>query len=305
MTTHAFERQTENLSRHAAPLRTIEAIYSPPPPHWVGDGFRVAGYFNAIPDALRRMSPFVLFDYHAPYAYEPTTSRRGVGSHPHRGFETVSLAWEGSVAHRDSSGAEGSIGPGDVQWMTAGAGVVHEEFHGEEFARTGGTFHMAQLWVNLPKAHKMATPRYQALTAGEMGVAKLENDAGEVRVIAGEYQGAKGPAKTFTKINVFDVRLRPGGKANFSFPANENLGLLVMKGAIAVNGQTAKTNAFVLFDNVGEEVVLEAEGDAHVLILSGEPIDEPIVQYGPFVMNTRQEIIEAINDFNAGKFGRI
>jgi redox-sensitive bicupin YhaK (pirin superfamily) len=284
--------------------REIEGIYPSPGLHWVGDGYRVAGYFSRIPDAFRKLSPFLLLDYHPTYDYPPTDQRRGVGVHPHRGFETVTLAWQGSVAHHDSTGAGGVIGPGDVQWMTAASGILHKEYHEENYGKRGGPLQMAQLWVNLPKAHKMAPPRYQPLVADKMGIVNLAGASGSVRVVAGEYQGVKGPAKTFSPINVFDARLNAGGKLELLFPARHNSALLVMKGEVTINGATpGSVNDFVLFENVGERIAIEARSEAQLLVLSGEPIDEPVVQYGPFVMNTSQEIQEAISDFNHGKFG--
>ncbi|XXF78256.1 pirin family protein [Myxococcaceae bacterium GXIMD 01537] len=287
--------------------REVEAILRAPELHWVGDGFRVMGYFSAYRHLARRLSPFLLLDYHPPYNYPPTdNTRRGVGSHPHRGFETVTLAFEGSVAHHDSAGHGGVIGPGDVQWMTAASGILHREYHEENYARRGGPFHMMQLWVNLPSAHKMSPPRYQGLTAGEMGQVTLPDGAGLVRVVAGEYLGVKGPAKTFTPVNLFDVRLRAGGEATFSFPAEHNTALVVMKGAVTVNGgRRAAENELVVFDNKGERFDLKAESDTHAVLLNGEPIREPIAQYGPFVMNTENELAQAMLDFNRGLFGHL
>ena len=287
--------------------RKIEGVYGAPPAHWVGDGFRVMGYFSAIPDIQRKLSPFLLFDYHAPYNYPPTQNeRRGVGPHPHRGFETVTLAFQGSVAHHDSTGSGGVIGPGDVQWMTAASGILHREYQEKEFARAGGPMQMAQIWVNLPRAHKMDAPRYQALAAEQMGRVALPDEAGVVRVIAGEYQGVRGPAKTFTPLKLLDVRLNRKGRADFSFPAQENAGLLVMKGAVSINGKThAAANDFVLFRNEGEHLSVEAESEAHLLVLEGAPIREPVVAYVPFVMNSEQEIRQAIDDFKRGAFGEL
>ncbi len=286
--------------------RAIHGIYPAPAPHWVGDGFRVRGYFSAIPNAERRLSPFLLLDYGAPYDYPPTEDmRRGVGPHPHRGFETVTIAFQGSVAHHDSTGQGGVIGPGDVQWMTAASGILHREYHEASYARRGGPMQMAQIWVNLPRAHKMDPPGYQALTADRMGLAKLPDGKGVVRVIAGEHDGVRGPAKTFTPVRLFDVSLAKGGRADFSFPERENTALLVMKGEVLVNGREAKTDDFVLFENEGELVSIEAVSEAQLLLLNGEPIDEPVVSYGPFVMNTRQEIAQAIEDFDGGKFGHL
>jgi redox-sensitive bicupin YhaK (pirin superfamily) len=288
--------------------RLIAGVYRAPPLHWVGDGFRVAGYFSAIPDAVRRLSPFLLLDYHPPYTYPPSQRPRGVGVHPHRGFETVTIAFEGSVAHHDSAGGGGVIGAGDVQWMTAASGVLHKEYHEQKFSREGGVFHMAQLWVNLPRAHKFDKPRYQALLAEQMGVVNLPEAGGSVRVIAGEYEGVRGPAQTFTRVDLYEVRLNAGGKAEFAFPERHNFALLVMSGELSIHARTraeAATRDFVVFENDGERVSVEAPNGAHVLVLGGEPIDEPVVQYGPFVMNTDREIAEAFADFNSGKFGEL
>ncbi|MBA2490344.1 MAG: pirin family protein [Gammaproteobacteria bacterium] len=284
--------------------RRIAGIYRGAPIHWVGDGFRVSNYFPSGNDFGSRASPFILMDYAPPYRYPPTDNhQRGVGPHPHRGFETVTLAFEGAVAHHDSSGNEGVIGPGDVQWMTAASGVLHKEYHEREFARRGGNFHMMQLWVNLPAAHKMDHPRYQALTAAQMGRVELPDNSGHVRVIAGEYSGVKGPAVTVTPLGLFDIRLSAGGSIPLSFPAHENTLALVMRGAIEVQGRTANGLDLVLFENAGEAITLRASQDAQVLLLNGEPIHEPVVHYGPFVMNTQAEIRQAMIDFNAGKFG--
>lgn len=286
--------------------RKIVGIYRGAPIHWVGDGFRVSNYFPSGHDFGSRVSPFILMDYAPPHRYPPTDKhQRGVGPHPHRGFETVTLAFEGSVAHHDSAGNAGVIGPGDVQWMTAASGVMHQEYHERGFARAGGVFHMMQLWVNLPKAHKMEQPRYQALTAPYMGRVALPDSSGHVRVIAGEYQGVQGPAKTFSPVNMFDVCLNCAGQARFSFPVRENTLLLIMQGEVEVNGQTATALDLVLFENEGEAVTVRAREEARLLLLNGEPIDEPVVQYGPFVMNTEQEIRQAMHDFNSGKFGQL
>ncbi|MDC3960011.1 pirin family protein [Polyangium jinanense] len=294
---------TTDHGRRGEP-RELDGIYRAPGLHWVGDGFRVAGYFRAIPDAVRKLNPFLLLDYHPAYDYAPTKHARGVGVHPHRGFETVTLAWQGRVAHHDSSGGGGVIGPGDVQWMTAASGILHKEYHEATYARQGGPFQMAQLWVNLPRAHKMARPRYQALVADQMGLVTLPNDAGVVRIVAGEFQGVKGPARTYTPINVFDVRLNARGNVEFTFPAHQNTSLLVMEGDITINDETKATaHDFVVFANIGERVVIEAREKAHLLVLNGEPIHEPVVQYGPFVMNSEREIAQALADFDSGKFG--
>ena len=285
--------------------RKISGIYRGSSANWVGDEFLVSNYFPNGNAFGAKISPFVLMDYHAPHVYPASKGgQRGVGSHPHRGFETVTIALEGNLAHRDSAGNSGVIGPGDVQWMTAASGVLHEEYHEPKFARAGGRMHMFQLWVNLPKAHKMDAPRYQSLTAEQMGRVELPGNGGFVRVIAGEYQSVKGPAKTFTQINLLDIRLGANGKARFSFPTRENAGLIVMDAAVTINNTArAKALDFVLFENAGEEILLEGS-NAHALVLTGEPINEPMVQYGPFVMNTKDEIRQAFTDFQSGKFGQ-
>jgi quercetin 2,3-dioxygenase len=295
--------------------RLVQGIYQGPPLHFVGDGFRVHGYFSAIPNAIRKLSPFLMLDYHPPFDYAPTDTPRGVGVHPHRGFETVTIAWEGGVAHHDSTGAGGVIGPGDVQWMTAASGILHKEYHEKNYAKRGGPFHMAQLWVNLPKAHKMDKPRYQGIVAAEIPVVSLPDEAGTVRVIAGELAGIHGAAQTFSEVTVLDAKLRSGGQLRLPLPGSHNLAVLVMKGALTVRDQpnqafrAAKLNDFVLFERDTAspltEIRLEAEEDTHLLILGGEPIQEPVASYGPFVMNTPLEIKQAFADFSAGKFGHL
>jgi quercetin 2,3-dioxygenase len=286
--------------------RRVDRVVAAPRRHWVGDGFHVSGFFNAIPDAQRKLSPFLLLDYGAPEEFPPTANaRRGVGPHPHRGFETVTIAFQGSVAHHDSTGKGGVIGPGDVQWMTAASGILHREYHEESFARRGGTMQMAQIWVNLPRAHKMDPPGYQTITADRIGAANLPNGAGTVRVIAGEHLGVRGPAKTFTPVTMLDIRLLQEGRADIDVPARHNAALLVMKGEVAVSGETASENELVVFANAGERIVVEAKSEAQLLLLAGEPIEEPIVSYGPFVMNTEGEIRQAMVDFQAGKFGEL
>lgn len=306
---HPISSQRENtpsVAPRLAPLRELEGIYSSPGLHWVGDGFRVAGYFSAIPDAVRKLDPFLLLDYHPEYHYSPTSQRRGVGAHPHRGFETVTLAFQGSVAHHDSAGGGGVIGPGDVQWMTAASGILHKEYHEENFSRQGGLFQMVQLWVNLPQAHKMDPPRYQPLLAQQMGQVKLASEAGDLRVIAGEFQGVRGPAQTYSPINIYDARLRATGQLELDFPSGETVALLIMKGEVTLQGSLqARQDDFVLFRRTGERVVIEAQSDAQILVLNGEPLDEPVVQYGPFVMNTEQEIEQAFIDFSSGQFGTL
>ncbi|MCK6447489.1 MAG: pirin family protein [Planctomycetes bacterium] len=285
-------------------VRNIESIIAAPEPHWVGDGFRVHGYFSVEPELARRLSPFLLLDYHAPHVYPPTTNlRRGVGPHPHRGFETVTLALEGSVAHHDSAGHGGVIGPGDVQWMTAGAGVLHREYHDAEFARRGGRMHMLQLWVDLPRASKLTAPRYQALTADAMGV--LELDGAVVRVIAGECGGVRGPAQTFSPVTLLDVSLRAGARVTLDVPSAHNAALLVVDGELEFAATRARAADFAVFANDGDALELAAVRDGRAIVLAGEPLRQPIVQYGPFVMNTEGEIRQAIADFQHGAFGRL
>ncbi len=284
--------------------RSIEHIFAPPAPHMVGDGFRVHNFFpgnNLM--TLQRMSPFFLMDYGSKIEFPPSDHVRGVGVHPHRGFETVTIAYHGKVAHHDSAGNSGVIGEGDVQWMTAASGVLHKEYHEKEWSKQGGEFQMVQLWVNLPAKYKMNPPKYQAIKREQYGQFLLENNKGVVEVIAGNYNGTKGPAQTFTPIEVYNVRAMKGAKINFSLPENFNTGFVIIEGSVSVNGKQAGTDHFVLFENDGTEIELETIEDAIVLVLSGEPINEPIVPYGPFVMNTKQEIIQAYNDFNTGKFG--
>ena len=285
--------------------RTIERVFKGRPDHWVGDGFKVSNYFPAATDFEKRMSPFFLLDYHKPLAYSPTDRRRGVGTHPHRGFETVTIAYQGSIAHKDSAGNGGVIRPDEVQWMTAGGGVLHNEYHHEDFSREGGVMHMIQLWVNLPRRHKLAAPRYQALERERIPEAALSN-GGRVRVIAGAYEDVKGPAETFTPAHMLDLRLKAGGTARLSAPKDYNTALLVLQGRVSANGSPPVSEGeFVLFNNDGGEVAVDAFTDATALYLSGAPIDEPLVHYGPFVMNSVDEINAAIEDFNSGKFGRL
>lgn len=283
--------------------KSVEAVIAPPPPHMVGDGFRMHGFFPSIVIDKKRMSPFFLMDYGSKVDFSPSNSPRGVGVHPHRGFETVTIAYHGSVAHHDSAGNSGIIGEGDVQWMTAGSGLLHKEYHEKEFSKKGGLFQMVQLWVNLPAKYKMTPPKYQEITQGMMGKYNLPYDKGVVEIIAGEYKNVKGPASTFTPLQVFNARLKKEAIIEVSFPANYNTGLLVAEGSALINGVIADTDHFVLFKNDGESINIEAKEDCILLLLSGEPIDEPIAQYGPFLMNTWDELEQAINDENMGKFG--
>lgn len=284
--------------------KLIERIVaSPGSPHMVGDGFRVFNYIPGGGISQRRISPFLMLDFNPEYDFGPSERVRGVGVHPHKGFETVTIAYKGSVAHHDSTGSHGIIRPGDVQWMTAGSGILHKEYHEEAFSRSGGAFEMVQLWVNLPQKSKSVTPHYQELPASGMGKIELPENAGIVNVIAGEFNGVAGPAETYSPVNLIDIKLNAGGEVMTSVPAIHNTGLLVVSGSVEVNGQAAAKHSFVLFENEGEDIHLKATEDSVLLLLSGEPINEPIVSYGPFVMNTKEEIDQAIMDFRAGKFG--
>ncbi len=286
--------------------KAIEAVYPPGPAHFVGDGFRV---HNFIPSRhgldMQRMSPFIMMDYGAKFYFPPSDSPRGVGVHPHRGFETVTIAYQGRVAHHDSAGGGGVIGQGDVQWMTAASGVLHKEYHEESFSASGGDFQMVQLWVNLPAKDKMSAPKYQAIE--NASIPRVSIEGGFVEVIAGEYQGVAGKAATFTPVHMFNAHVNEGGSAEFSFPAAYNTCLVVVEGEIRINGseESIPVDHFVLFENQGEMFQIEAVENSKVLILSGEPIREPIASHGPFVMNTRQEIIQAFQDFEEGKFGQL
>ena len=284
--------------------KKVEIIVQPRPAHFVGDGFRV---HNFIPSGYRldmkRMDPFIMLDYNSKFHFSGTETPRGVGVHPHRGFETVTIAYHGRVEHADSAGGGGIIGEGDVQWMTAASGVLHKEFHETEWAKQGGIFQMVQLWVNLPAKDKMRAPKYQAIKNSDMTKVDL-GENGFVEVIAGEYKSQKGPASTFSPVNLMNAKLKKGGKADFSFPANFNTAALVVEGSISVNGEkNVPTDHFILFKNEGENFIIEATEDAVVLVISGEPLNEPIFPHGPFVMNSREEIIQAFEDFNTGKFG--
>jgi redox-sensitive bicupin YhaK (pirin superfamily) len=286
-------------------MRNIEIVVPPKEAHFVGDGFRV---HNFIPSGYRmdmkRMDPFILMDYNSKFYFPPSESPKGVGVHPHRGFETVTVAYKGRVAHHDSSGGGGVIAEGDVQWMTAASGVLHKEYHEETFSKEGGDFQMVQLWVNLPAKDKMSKPKYQAIKHDTLAVYELPDNAGKVEVIAGEYKGLKGPAETFSPISMMNAKLNSGGKAQFNFPKINTTTVLVLEGSIKVNDvENVPTDHLVLFENDGEDFSIQANEDAVVLVLSGEPINEPIAAHGPFVMNTQQEIVQAFEDFNLGKFG--
>lgn len=286
-------------------FRTIENIFKAPEPHMVGDRFRVSQYIPTGIKSMERLSPFLLLDYNAPYYFKPSETRLGVGAHPHRGFETVTIAYDGKVEHHDNKGNHGIIGPGDVQWMTAASGIMHKEYHETEFSKNGGIFHMVQLWVNLPKDKKMIEPKYQPLLKEEMGVLKLDNDKGEISIIAGEVNGVKGPANTFTNINLYNINLKNYGNTTLSEPKNFNTAILILKGEAEVNeDKICKEGDFIVFDNVEGEILLESLTEESLfLVLSGEPINEPVVSHGPFVMNTLGEILDAYEDFRNNKFG--
>jgi quercetin 2,3-dioxygenase len=285
--------------------KVVVGIFGSPQGHWVGDGFPVRSLFNY--DRLgAQISPFLMLDYAAPAMFAPAPRPRGVGEHPHRGFETVTIVYQGEVAHRDSAGNSGIIGPGDVQWMTAASGVLHDEFHSPAFARQGGALEMAQLWVNLPARHKMSAPRYQAIVKAQIPEVALPKGAGAMRVIAGAYQGLAGPAATFSEMNVWDLRLNAGHPLDFSIPEGHSAAIAVLRGSVAANGSRHANDAeLLLFDRGGTEIRATAAGDSTLLILSGVPLAEPIAGYGPFVMNTPAEIETAMMDFRQGKFGRL
>ncbi len=286
-------------------IKKVERVFPPATPHFVGDGFRVHNFIPSVSQlSMQRMNPFIMLDYNSKHFFSPSEKQRGVGVHPHRGFETVTIAYKGKVAHHDSSGGGGIISEGDVQWMTAAGGVLHKEYHEESFSRAGGDFQMVQLWVNLPAKDKMSAPKYQAIKNEEMGVYQMPNGQGKIEVIAGEYKGVTGPAYTFTSVHMLNAKLKNGAIASFSFPAKYNTALLVVEGSMKVNdADKVSTDQFVLMENRGETFTIEASDDAIVLVLSGEPINEPIAAHGPFVMNTRQELMQAFDDFYNGKFG--
>jgi hypothetical protein len=286
-------------------MKSVLGIYSAPASHWVGDGFPVRTLFSY--DRMgKQLSPFLLLDFAGPSEFAPARTQRGVGEHPHRGFETVTIVYSGEVDHRDSAGNGGSIGPGDVQWMTAGAGIMHEEFHSDGFTRRGGKLEMAQLWVNLPAKDKMTPPQYQTITNSMIPEVALDNNAGRVRVIAGTCAGVRGPARTFTELNVWDVRLNAGAACLLDLPEGHNTILAVLQGQLQIgSGQNLGDAALAVLSATGSGAWLRAQTDVTLLALSGQPIDEPIVGYGPFVMNTRTEIVTAFNDLESGRFGQL
>jgi quercetin 2,3-dioxygenase len=285
--------------------KSIDVILPPPHFHMVGDGFRVHNFFPSDPKiGIQGMSPFFLLDYGSKWLVPPSDRPRGVGVHPHRGFETVTIAYHGKVAHHDSAGNSGVIGEGDVQWMTAGAGVLHKEYHEEEFSKKGGLLQMVQLWVNLPAKNKMTPAKYQSLENKNITKVLLEDGESTLEIIAGEYNDIKGTASTYSPVNLFNAKLIRGAKVSFGFNETYNTGMLVIEGEVKINdSKTAPENHFILFSHDGKEIVVEAIEKSVVLILSGEPIHEPISSYGPFVMNTEAEIRKAYEDYNNGKFG--
>lgn len=286
--------------------KSILQIYQGTSPHMVGDGFRVANYIPGVHNYTgNELSPFIMLDYNAPHYFPPSNKKRGVGEHPHRGFETVSIAYDGEIEHRDSAGGGGIIYAGDIQWMTAAGGLMHDEFQTENFAKNGGTQHFIQLWINLPSKHKMDKPHYQAISKNEIKTYNID-EQNYVRVMAGKFKDISGSAKTYTPINMFDIRLTQGQEISFDSPIEHNSMLLVTKGAAQINNDTKiKHMDFVVFKKDGETITIKATEDVMLFYISGEPINEPLARYGPFVMNTREEIIQAIDDVNSGKFGSI
>lgn len=287
--------------------KSFQSIHRPHAPHMVGDGLPVRNFFS-YSDQLGRgiLSPFLMLDYGSPSQFLPTNKALGVGMHPHRGFETVTLVFQGGLEHRDTAGNQGSIGPGDVQWMTAGSGVLHEELHGKEFRKTGGTLQMLQLWVNLPADKKMTDPGYQTLLNADIPVVILDEGRIKLRIIAGTANSVNGPAKTFTPVNLWDATLNLNGEAALTVPDGHTTALLCLEGQVTVNGEhQLNTETLAVLDRRGTDLQLHAETDAHVIVLSGLPIEEPVVGYGPFVMNTREQIAQAMDDFERGRFGSL
>ena len=284
--------------------KKIARVIHPTAPHWVGDGFQVHTLFHPTPDLYNLTNPFILMDYAPKKIFKPSIKQRGVGEHPHRGFETVTFVYNGEITHKDSSGGGGTITHGDIQWMTAASGVVHEELHSKKFAQSGGIFEMVQLWVNLPKEFKMSDPKYQEIKNSNCPRVRLSSGA-EVKVIAGEFQDHYGPSQTYTAMNIYQIRLPKGGSVPLDFESETNTAVLVLEGDLKVQNQSLKNSTIALFEKKGELIDLVAQKEAQVLVLNGEPIDEPMVARGPFVMNTESEIIEAIRDFQSGKMGRL
>ncbi len=287
-------------------MRKVLAVHDAAPPHWVGDGFPVRSIFSYDGLGREALSPFLMLDYAAPRHFDPAARRRGVGVHPHRGFETVTVVYAGELEHRDSTGNGGRIGPGDVQWMTAASGILHEEFHSERFTREGGLMSMMQLWVNLPARHKMAKPRYQTILDASIPRIAIGGNAGTLRVIAGEYEGKRGPAETFTSIEVWDLRLAPGETVTLKTPEGHTTAIVPMQGNALINGgDPTGPSQIAQLAREGGEFTITADGDLLALVLAGEPISEPVVGYGPFVMNSEREIAAAFADFQSGRFGQM
>lgn len=285
-------------------MKKLLAVRKTSDRHWVGDGFFVSSVFSYAEQG-NPFDPFLLMDYAAPVEFAGDGKRRGVGGHPHKGFETVTIAYQGEVEHRDSSGGGGTIGAGDVQWMTAGAGIIHEEFHSTEFARTGGIFEMVQLWVNLPARHKGEAPGYQTLLSTDIPVVQATTGTGHVRVIAGEFGSTTGPARTFTPINLWDGDLKAGSSISLPAPDGHTTTVLVIKGRITLDGTDVDEAHLAIFDRAGAGLNLTAATDARFLVLTGEPINEPVVGHGPFVMNTEEEIADAFRQFRSGVMGAL
>jgi redox-sensitive bicupin YhaK (pirin superfamily) len=293
------------MATETSTVKGLIGLYQPGSRHMVGDGFPVRNLFPSN-DLDREVSPFLMLDYAGPQYFEPTDHPRGVGEHPHRGFETVTIVYEGVVAHRDSAGNAGVIGPGDVQWMTAASGIVHEEFHEKEFAKNGGTLHAIQLWVNLPRASKMSAPGYQTILNADIPAIDLESGAGRLRVIAGSFLGHRGPARTVTPIELYDLQLKAGASILLKLPEGLNASLFVLQGRASVNrAQAAGEAELLVCTRNGSQVAVVAHDDSRLLVMAGEPIDEAIARYGPFVMNTKDELIQAMQDYQAGKMGHL
>ena len=293
------------MATETSTMKGLIGLYQPGSRHLVGDGFPVRNLFPSN-DLDRDVSPFLMLDYAGPQYFEPTDHPRGVGEHPHRGFETVTIVYEGVLSHRDSAGNAGVIGPGDVQWMTAASGIVHEEFHEKEFAKQGGTLHAIQLWVNLPRTSKMSAPGYQTILNADIPAIDLEGGAGQLRVIAGSFLGHKGPAHTFTPVALYDLQMKAGKQVALALPEGHNASIFVLRGRASVNGSEKAGEAeLIVCKREGSQVMVEAQEDSRLLVMAGEPIEEPIARYGPFVMNTKAELVQAVNDYNAGKMGHL
>lgn len=282
--------------------RSIEAIFNPPPHHWVGDGLKVHNFIpTRIP--MQRISPFVMLDYGATNYIQPSDTPKGVGAHPHRGFETVTIAYKGKIAHHDSKGNSGVIGEGEVQWMTAGSGILHKEYHEEEFSKKGGDLQMVQLWVNLPAKDKMTEPKYQALSKDKIVKIDLPQKSGIAEIIAGDFLGKTGPAFTFSPVTLVSLKLNTEADFSFELPKEYNASILVLEGQVKINSKQVSQNQMLLFKNDAEQIEIKSETESILLVMSGQPLNEPIFSYGPFLMNTKEEIIQAFEDFEAGKFG--